>query len=443
MLGGAIWGVDRWQAERRAAAAEAIRQVGGRFVPKTENRGARVYFAGPKVTDDALAELQAALDLLQPRQIDFDQCPITDSGLKHLAPFVETKVIHIHATNATEAGIEQLRQSLPNADIRTTKPDPVASSLVAHTIYPHALNRVAYAPDGGTIVAGDGNGMLFVIDRGTAAMKYRIQAHESWLFTVAFSPQGDLLATGGGDGWIRLWNTDTWKLHREFQDQADDVHGIAFSPDGKHLVSGGDDHAVRLWNLQTGKLERTIEGHEDSVTTVAFSPDGKSFASGSRDNTIHIHSVVGPLPPKVLRSHDDDVMTIAYHPRDSRLASVGYDGKLILWDLEQQRPAWSFKAHSERAYSVAFQPAGNQLATSAGDGAIQTWDYATGKRLRTIVGPRDVSCVSWHPKQQEFAASSAEGNIQFCDANSAIRMFTFWTRDPYPPEQSFADVPLP
>lgn len=243
-VGGVVWGVDQWQAYRRDRAIKAVQAAGGVLSRRSDGVPSRVYFAGADFDDAKLASIMDALTLLKPRRIDFDGCPITDEGLNHVEQLGRTQTIFIHETKVSEVGIEQLRAALPHAIIRTTKPDDTASSLLARAIYPHAVNRVAFAPRGNTLVAGDGNGVLYVIDASTGTVARRIQAHDSWLFALAFSPDGTLLAAGGGDGAIRLWKADTWRLHAELQGHVDDVHGVAFSPDGRRLISGGDDHAV-------------------------------------------------------------------------------------------------------------------------------------------------------------------------------------------------------
>ncbi|MEX2188023.1 MAG: WD40 repeat domain-containing protein [Pirellulales bacterium] len=443
LVGGVIWGVDQWQAYRRDDAIKAIQAAGGVLTPRSDSVASRAYFAGPEFDDAKLASIVDALILLKPRRIDFDQCPITDEGLTHVERLTDTRLIFVHATKASGAGIERLRAALPKATVLTTNPNIMASSLLAHAIYPHAINRVAYSHDGDTIVAGDGNGMLFVFDARTGSVMRRVKAHESWLFTLAFSPDGQLLATGGGDGVIRLWRTDTWRLHHELRGHADDVHGVAFSPDGRQLVSGSDDRSVRIWSLESYSLKRTFEGHVGAVTSVAFSPDSKYVASTSRDDTIRIWSVASSESALVLRDHRGDVMCVAFHPHGHQIASVAYDGRVLLWDVATGRATRTLNGHKDRIYSVAYSPDGARLATSAGDGTLRIWDALTGKPLQVISGPRDLSSVAWHPRTGEFALSSADGNVMLYNHSDTRPRLTVWTREPHPPTELIADVPAP
>jgi Tol biopolymer transport system component len=431
------WAIERWRAQERAAAVaaakEAIEKI-GRIMPRRGAAGERVYFTGPAFDDQRLRSVVAHLEILQPAEIDLVRCPITDDGLDALTSLTDLKAVYVHQTKATPHGIGLLKQALPNAIVRITAPDPVASGLVMKDIFRHAIVRVAYSPAGKRIVAGDGHGTLFVWDADTGDLEHETSAHESWLFTLAFSPDGRLLATGGGDATIRLWDTTTWQLRRELAGHSDDIHAVAFTPDGRRLASAGDDRTIRIWDTHTGDQQRCLTGHTGAITSLAVSPDGETIASASRDSTIRLWQRASGKLLRTFAGHADDVMSVAFRPDGAELASASYDRTVKLWPLANDSQPRTLAGHTHRVYGVSYSPGGQQLVSSAGDGTIRLWNVGSGAELRVIDGPTDLSSVAWHPTRQQLTASSAEGCVLVYEADSGARLAALWGHHPQPPD---------
>src|SRR5262249_53892428 len=73
------------------------------------------------------------------------------------------------------------------------------------------------------------------------------------LTRVAFSPDGKTILTGCEDSTARLWNAATGQPIGEPMRHEGAVWAVAFSPDGRTVLTGSWDRTARLWDAATGK----------------------------------------------------------------------------------------------------------------------------------------------------------------------------------------------
>src|SRR2546427_7204491 len=104
------------------------------------------------------------------------------------------------------------------------------------------IRRLAWSPDGTRLVAGAGDGHLYVWDVQGGRLLQRLAGHQGAIMSVAWSPDGTRLASGGG-GWgageLLRWELRTGALPpiADPPDREDDV--VARVPAGAPLLSEG------------------------------------------------------------------------------------------------------------------------------------------------------------------------------------------------------------
>ena len=66
---------------------------------------------------------------------------------------------------------------------------------------------------------------------------------------IAYSPDGKTLAAGCGTGVICLWEVSTAKVRAVLAGHRDSISSLDFSPDGARLISGSRDATALIWDL--------------------------------------------------------------------------------------------------------------------------------------------------------------------------------------------------
>jgi hypothetical protein len=409
-----LLGVQWYRGLLESWAVRDLRDAGANVVIDEHKSAVRVWLGGPALDDQRLTNLSPAL-LRLPRlhELDIVAAPITDAGLKSLETLPQIRILYIHQTQATDAGLDALAKALPNSELRREMPDPIASKLASRTIFRSAVIAMACSPDGAWLATGSGNGTLRWWFKDETSATETVDAHVDWLFTAAFSPDGKMLATGGGDNKIKLWDVATRSLLYELLGHTNDVHAVAFAPNGKFLYSAGDDRTVRVWDLASQTQVDELRGHKRPITSLAISPDGRTLATGSRDGTIRLWDIASPRRKlkRVLSGHAADVTAIAFGPDGAHLASAGYDRNTRVWNISSGEGLAILSGHRDWVFAVAFFADGKHIASGAGDGTVRIWDWPSHTTAAVYNGQQNVSRLLFDPSGHTLFSSAADGTV--------------------------------
>ena len=163
---------------------------------------------------------------------------------------------------------------------------------------PATFARVAYSPDGATIVTVMQNSVVSIRDAESGLIRcksFNPMIAGGMTRSIAFSPDGRLLATAvTGKNMAQVWNLETGEKVGVDMSHPGDMFGIwsiAFSPDGTRLVTGHKDGRVRTFDWQTGEVVGSPLQHPDEVNDVAFTPDGRHLLACVRQGTVHVWDV--------------------------------------------------------------------------------------------------------------------------------------------------------
>jgi WD40 repeat protein len=289
------------------------------------------------------------------------------------------------------AGLRLWDLSSPKPTLRHTLTAPKGSLL-----------RIAFAPDGKTLLAVGAEGMVKRFDAasGKALGSFSVgkRADEPIAEDAWFTASGKTVAILGPQRFggfssakpreVSFWDVQTGKVRRTLR-LAVGHKALALSPDGKVLVSalngeggGGSFAEVRFWDVASGRPITSARSLE--VLGALFSPTGKNVliqrfdAKGQQPSLVfwYMGGRKARLPRHVLllRNYGS-----AYSGDGKRLASLYLDKRTVtVWNLATDRPVGKLERLASPALATALGPDGSILAVAEGGNAVHLWTYREG-----------------------------------------------------------------
>jgi WD40 repeat protein len=324
------------------------------------------------------------------------------------------------------------------------------TDAMAFTAYPNGPTRIAYTPDGATVVA-NGSGSVTTWSVASGARTGQIVFPNEMVEGLALTPDGARVVSA-----INSVSDQSLNVHR-LSDLAvvwsqpgfESVDSLSYAPNGV-LASGSDDTKAHLWNPDGTPL-RVFSGGSAIPTLAAFLGDGSTFlvsshglfvvrtsdgqmlaqtaaAAGhmatSADGTLLATATypkalaVYSLPSLAAGPTFDDAATqvaaVALSPDGSLFASGSTNGEVIVRTLGADAGApLRFTAHTGGAYAIAFSPDGRTMATGGADGPIRLWQMPDGTAGRVLGNQTKAAySVAFSPDGASLAAGFSDGLVR-------------------------------
>jgi WD40 repeat protein len=268
--------------------------------------------------------------------------------------------------------------------------------------------RVAFSPDGNTLVSCDDHTSAILWDVQARRRKAQLLGTAPGVSGVSYSPDGTVLATGGSD--INFWDSRGRKRRRVFPGHRGPLADVAFSGDGERLASCGCDAIVRLRDVQSGKNLWSIRSKKAWSSRVLFLCQDKLLAAGCGDGQVRIYRCSDGQAVANLTGHSRTVMALALSPDGKTLVSSSFDGTVAFWDVPSFKQRARFKLDENAAGGLAFAPNGEFLAAGGFDGTIIIWQLWSRQVLTRLRGHKQpIMTVAFSPDGKYLA--SGGGNI--------------------------------
>ena len=290
--------------------------------------------------------------------------------------------------------------------------------------------RVAFSPNGKTIISDQG-GVLRFFDAATGRERLGSnEAHEGGVSFVRYTPDGRLILTAADDGTVRLWEAASGRQIRVIHEDGR-VHALALSQDGKRLATGVRQpvERVSIWDLETGRKRQDWPEHGAIVgaEALAFSTDGETLLAFDRDQVLRVFEIATGRErdaEQPMFSLDDNgalnswITRGAFSPGNQFLA-VSTDGTAHVAELST-----GAERFSTPSVAIAFTPDGRSVAvatpgqpemTRLADASYRTFgqivesidlvDLATMKRKRIEFGSDSITALAFSPDGKLIAAA--------------------------------------
>jgi WD40 repeat protein len=249
---------------------------------------------------------------------------------------------------------------------------------------PNTMLRLAYSPDGKTILSTNKDFTLTIWDAATHQPLHVLRGHTG-LPAFRFSADGKYIITlgaSGDDTTARLWDAQTGALLQTFIGHTQILYWGDVSADGKRVLTGSQaDGTVRVWDVATGtELRRFGITADGSV----ISPDGSQVLVTDGADAVLFDVASGKELKRLNGLGDTQTSYVAFSP-DGKLGLVGaWDGTIRLWDLQTGKEVLHSNAHPGGVTTVQFAPDGRSFLTIGADEVVDLWDLQPSSEYPVI-----------------------------------------------------------
>ncbi|KAL3318080.1 hypothetical protein Ciccas_003252 [Cichlidogyrus casuarinus] len=289
---------------------------------------------------------------------------------------------------------------------------------------------------------------------------------------LSFHPKRPWLLSSLHSGAIQLWDYKSCTLIDKFEEHEGPVRGLDFHKDQPLFVSGGDDYKIKVWNYKQRKCLFNLTGHLDYIRTTFFHHESPWIISCSDDQTARIWNWQSRTSVSILTGHTHYVMCAQFHPKDDLVVSASLDQTVRVWDISGLRKKNSapgghgnsiedhirfltssssssgrfqasaiasavgntdlfgscdvmckfvMEGHDRGVNWVQFHPSLPVVVSCGDDKTIKIWRMSESRAWETMTlngHSGNVSCVLFHPRQQDMLLSNGEDrNIFVWDLN--------------------------
>jgi WD40 repeat protein len=311
--------------------------------------------------------------------------------------------------------------------LEVQKPELQKPELVVQKGHADEIHKVAFSPDGKTLVSMD-HRQITLWDT-VSGYEMRNIMSPSGIVSFEFSPDGKTLATGHGDNKVRLWDVITGSELRSFSGHSGgkpspfkpEYNGVtlAFSPDGKTLASGGRDDLIKLWDIASGVELRSFS--TSGYPHLIFSPNSKTLISAQDDNTVKFWDIDTGSELRAIKTPGSAVLS-----PDGRTFAISGNSHnksfISLYDIATDQEWRIFEYSTKSTGVLAFSANSRTLASADNSSTARLIDVTTGKELQTFAGSGAINSLAFSPDGKRLASGDSRGTVRIWDIASGAQL---------------------
>ncbi len=314
---------------------------------------------------------------------------------------------------------------LASAGYYSTRVWDVASGQVVRVLRDpkSTATLVAWSPDGTKLLTG-GGGSGFVGVWDVAASKLLANTeYGTAIYSIAWAPNGENVAVAASASGTYIADAFRLKTVHVFKETLDPDLAVGFSPDGK-FVAASNTKRISLIDVETGKVDRKIDAPGYTLT---WTPKGGLVHAGTgylvsaRNAGFAIGSLADGYATALSLTADGSKLFGLYGNEvtiwdfakttverkvtigEARTVLAGPAANLVihdeagtpsLWDPATCKRVSGLDGHKGAIVAHAWGPTGKTLVVAAADKKVRVFDAATGKLLRTVTAPSNVTALA-------------------------------------------------
>jgi len=293
------------------------------------------------------------------------------------------------------------------------------------------VSALAFSHDGKTLAVGGATTVAFLDPRTRHLSRPFITIHGSWsIARLAFSPDDRMLAVAHPDRnsayAVSRFDFATRRLLpptvvvAQRNPEFDPIDKLIFAPGGELIAS--DWHAGKIVRIDAATMRVVRTYRIPGVTSIAESPHGKLLAVGRDDGSVGVMSIkTGRI--RLLGRHAPlgGIWSAAFTPNGRWLITTSADHTAIVWDIRSGTPVETLTGQSDIVTQQAVAPDAETAYTGSADGTIVEWDIGGLHRLgRTVAFTAGYPADIYSHPQPTAAAVSPDGSVMALSRNDGV-----------------------